>query len=167
MKDKNPCRKRQMGHSKRKCNQVWKPCQAGVRLEEFASHRKQSRTQNPFHARQIDFRIFSAGMVSVHQNGAHSQRQQDAQRLIFAGCNRALSLSHSTLPQMSEVNVLSCPLGGGFLSVPSCPSLIKRLSAFPCASIDLCVASNVHGRRSHARSSSAQNGRWRNPSLCL
>jgi len=76
MPDKQPGLHRQVSYAQRKSDNIGEERHAGVRKEEFAPHREQLWMQNFLYSRQIDFRILGKGMVSLHQQGAHGQREQ-------------------------------------------------------------------------------------------
>jgi len=87
MPDKQPGLHRQVSYAQRKSDNIGEERHAGVRKEEFAPHREQLWMQNFLYSRQIDFRILGKGMVSLHQQGAHGQREQpkEIQRLVLVG----------------------------------------------------------------------------------
>jgi hypothetical protein len=74
-------------------NEIGKKREAGMRCEKFPAHRKKFGMQNSFDAGQVDFRVFGVGMISLHQNRACRQQQQDAERLIFRVRNWARPIS--------------------------------------------------------------------------
>ena len=67
---------RQVSYAQRKSNQIGEESQAGMRQEKFPAHRKQFRMQDSLDSGQVDFSVFGAWMVAMHQKGPCCEQRQ-------------------------------------------------------------------------------------------
>src|SRR5437764_5361798 len=77
-----------MTDAHRCCDQVREKRQAGVRLEKFSSRWVERGIKKLFDTRQVDFRVFRIGMVSMNSQCCQREQQQSKRGVPLRQCRK-------------------------------------------------------------------------------